>query len=311
MRILAPLAALFLVSLTLRFQLIGVAPLLPLIQDEFAARHAVVGLLSTIPVLCMGLFAFPASWIARRFGTRNVVAASVATLAAFGALRAAAPDVAWLILLTFGVGVGIGVAGAVLPVVVKERFPRQAGLVTGMYATGIQLGSAGSAAVAVPIAVDAGWRGALLLFAVVTALLAAMWLGLIRDARTRQPPGTALLPALPLRSALAWHLVAIFALTATSYYGLNTWIPSVYVDRGWDEVRAGTLVAVLNAAALPSSLLVPWLSDWQYLKENDDFNQTFDVALHLGTLLAVVAYFWAELAALAAAWLRSARRRRG
>ena len=36
-------------------------------------------------------------------------------------------------------------------------------------------------------------------------------------------------------------------------------------------------------------ILVPWLGDWTYLKEHDEFNQTFDVALHLGTLVAVVA----------------------
>ena len=41
-------------------------------------------------------------------------------------------------------------------------------------------------------------------------------------------------------------------------------------------------------------ILVPWLFDWDYLKTNDEFNQTFDVALHVGTLVAVVAYFWAR-----------------
>ena len=42
-------------------------------------------------------------------------------------------------------------------------------------------------------------------------------------------------------------------------------------------------------------ILVPWLFDWTYLEQNDAFNQTFDVALHLGTLIAVVAYFWHDL----------------
>ncbi len=55
---------------------------------------------------------------------------------------------------------------------------------------------------------------------------------------------------------------------------------------------------------------MPWLADWTYLETNDDFNQTFDVALHFGTLVAVVAYFRADLARLLAAWLRSIRRRR-
>ena len=55
---------------------------------------------------------------------------------------------------------------------------------------------------------------------------------------------------------------------------------------------------------------MPWLADWRYLEENDAFNQTFDVALHFGTLVAVVSYFRADIARLIAAWLRSVRRRR-
>jgi undecaprenyl-diphosphatase len=54
---------------------------------------------------------------------------------------------------------------------------------------------------------------------------------------------------------------------------------------------------------------VPWLFDWHYLEENKDFNKTFDVALHLGTLVAVVVYFWADIVRLVAAWFRSVGRR--
>lgn len=42
-------------------------------------------------------------------------------------------------------------------------------------------------------------------------------------------------------------------------------------------------------------ILVPWLLDIQYLKDHPDFNKTFDVALHLGTLIGVVVYFRAEV----------------
>jgi undecaprenyl-diphosphatase len=43
-------------------------------------------------------------------------------------------------------------------------------------------------------------------------------------------------------------------------------------------------------------ILVPWLLDIQYLKDHPDFNKTFDVALHLGTLIGVLAYFRREIA---------------
>lgn len=45
--------------------------------------------------------------------------------------------------------------------------------------------------------------------------------------------------------------------------------------------------------------LVPWLLGWKDFAHDTDLEQTFDVALHLGTLVAAIAYFWRDLTALA------------
>jgi undecaprenyl-diphosphatase len=52
-------------------------------------------------------------------------------------------------------------------------------------------------------------------------------------------------------------------------------------------------------------ILVPWLQDYTFLQENDSFNKTFDVALHAGTLVAVIGYFWTDLTNMARGVLRS------
>jgi len=56
-------------------------------------------------------------------------------------------------------------------------------------------------------------------------------------------------------------------------------------------------------------LLVPWLFNWHFLLENPGLNKTFDVALHLGTFVAVVLYFWRDIVKLIGAWARSITRR--
>ena len=56
-------------------------------------------------------------------------------------------------------------------------------------------------------------------------------------------------------------------------------------------------------------ILVPWLFNWHFLLDNPDLNKTFDVALHLGTFVAVLVYFWREVGQLIAAWVRSIGRR--
>jgi CP family cyanate transporter-like MFS transporter len=255
------LAGLFFVALTLRPQIVGIGPLLPTIQDSLQTSHAVVGLLGTIPVLCMGLFAPPAAFLSARVGTRAAVTWAVLLIGVFGLARAGAPSAALVVLFTWPIGVGMGLAGALVPVAVKEHFAARPAGPTGVYTTGIQVGSALSAAVAVPLAVwYGGWRGSLAVFSVVTIGLAGVWLVLTRhepthERRLERPP------RLPWHSRVAWLLVALFALMACTYYGINAWLPDSYVERGWSTQAAGSLLAVLNLVAIPASFLVPWLSD--------------------------------------------------
>lgn len=57
-------------------------------------------------------------------------------------------------------------------------------------------------------------------------------------------------------------------------------------------------------------ILVPWLQDYQFLQQNDSFNKTFDVALHAGTLVAVITYFRTDLWDMASGVLRTLRTRK-
>jgi len=69
------------------------------------------------------------------------------------------------------------------------------------------------------------------------------------------------------------------------------------------------LTELLPISSSGHLILVPWIADWHYLEAHPDFNKTFDVALHLGTLVAVVAYFWADVKLYVGAWFRSVSHR--
>src|SRR4051794_8190411 len=56
-------------------------------------------------------------------------------------------------------------------------------------------------------------------------------------------------------------------------------------------------------------ILVPWLQDYTFLEHNDDFNKTFDVALHAGTLVAAITYFRHEVVAFTLAFFSALRKR--
>jgi undecaprenyl-diphosphatase len=80
----------------------------------------------------------------------------------------------------------------------------------------------------------------------------------------------------------------------------------------WQALVLGVVQGMTELLPISSSghlALVPWVADWSYLEENPAFNHTFDVALHLGTMLAVAGYFWRDIVDLTVAWVRSVRRR--
>lgn len=253
--------ALFFAALTLRPQIVGAGPLIPAIQKDLGASHAIVGLLGTIPVLCMGLFAPAAAYLAAHIGSRRAMTVGLALIGVFGVLRAAVPSVWLVVLLTWPVGVGMGLGNAVAPIAVKERFPERPATGTGVYTTGIQMGATAAALLAVPIAGWlGGWRAALAAFSVAALVLLAAWIGLMRGEEPHERPA-ATIPRLPWRSGTAWLLVAVFALMGSAYYGLNAWLPAAYGERGWSDTEAGILLAMMSVTAIPSSFLVPWLSD--------------------------------------------------
>ena len=255
------LAGLFVAALALRAQVTGISPLFADVRSDLGISHAVVGLLVTIPVLCMGVFAPPARDVASWFGLRMALGGCLLLIAAAGVARAAIPGAVTLIVLTIPIGIAMGIAGPLLAVLVKKYLPDRPAFATGVYVTGLQISAAGAAAVAIPLASAlSGWRSALAVFSVLTFVLLGALVVFTRGVADNGEARPERL-RMPLRSGVAWVLVCIFGLQSLVYYGLVAWLPDLYVERGWSEHRAALLLALISIIGIPAGIVVPWFAD--------------------------------------------------
>jgi CP family cyanate transporter-like MFS transporter len=254
-------AGLFIASVALRPQLLAIGPLLPLIREDLVLPASLAGLLTTIPVLCMGIFAPIGPRFAARLGPRTAFAVCLGLIVAFGLLRAVGPVFPLILVATLGLGIGVGIAGAIPSMVVSQRIPERPALGTGAYAGGIVAGSTIAAGVAVPLAVGGDWRLSLLILSTASLVSIGAWLLLVRgEGRvvSRLDPTAR---RLPWRSGTGWLLVLLFGLQSLMYYGVVAWLPNAYVERGWSTAAAGSLIAVFNGVGFLTTIGVPLLAD--------------------------------------------------
>jgi CP family cyanate transporter-like MFS transporter len=253
--------ALVLVGTALRPQALIIGPLVGEIQVELGMSHGIAGLLSTIPVLCMGFLAPLGPVLTGSVGPKLGVTLCVLLIAGFGVLRAFLPETITILAATTGLGVGMAVVGPILPAIVRARLPRHPAAGTGAYVAGLVLGATATAIAAVPLAnALGGWRASFAIVSAMAFVSLGAWVVLMpRDEGHRRTAPQR--PRIPWRRPSAWLLGAIFGSQSILFYGGITWLASIYIERGWGAVEAGGLVALFTGIGLVPTLAVPLLAD--------------------------------------------------
>jgi len=253
------------VAVNLRTAMASVPPVVQTIGADLGLSNAALGALTTLPVLCMGVFAPLAQRVAARIGAAGAIELSVLCVAAGLALRLGGGQVWLLYAATFVAGVGIAIGGTLLPGLVKELFPpERAGLVTGLYMLAMMGGAGAASALSVPLQERLGsWEASLGSWSVLGVVGAVAWVPVWRGhTRHRAANPHVVAPArLPWGHLTAWLVAAYLAVQSVEFYSSLAWIAPTYRARGWDPTHAGYLLSAFTAAQLVSGLLAPALTD--------------------------------------------------
>jgi CP family cyanate transporter-like MFS transporter len=262
-----------LVGFNLRSVILGVPPVLPLIQHDLGLSYTLIGFLTALPVLTLAVGAWPSGLLAERIGARLSVSIGLALLGAGTLLRALRLTPFSLFLFTLLLSVGITLSQTAIPVLVRRWFPKQIGLVSALFSDGLIFGEAVAAGITVPIMArflgSDAWASTFVFWGIPVVVLLAFWLWLAPPApvkATRQlfsPQSTTSTPSPSPNTASPTQRKRVSALHSgilvgggsLIYFGMNAWIAS-YNQATHQSNLTPIALLTLNAAQLPVSLAV-------------------------------------------------------
>jgi CP family cyanate transporter-like MFS transporter len=205
------IAVIVLLGLNLRPVLAAIGPVLDEIQAATGLGHSGAGMLTTLPVLAMGLGALAGARLYKVLGTVVGIRTGIVMIALACAARAVASDATGLILTALAAGVGIACVQTLLPAFIRERFAEQASRIMGIYSTAIMGGAALAAASTPWMAEHGSWPHALAWWALPAFVAAAVWWWMlprrIRNGAESNPAGNAASrpPGIPSDRLSAMH----------------------------------------------------------------------------------------------------------
>jgi len=250
-------ASLVLIALNLRPLFSSLSVLLPEVMEATGLSTTGASLLTTLPVLCLGVFAPFAPKLAQRYGAERTLLAALLLLALGTGLRAL-ETVPLLFVSTFLAGAAIAIGNVLLPGLVKRDFPDNVALMTGLYTMALCGGSAGAAGLTLPIEhlLTGSWSGALAAWAVPVVIVALIWTPqALGSHRTVSHSGFRVTGL--WRDRLAWQVTLFMGLQSALAYCVFGWLAPILRERGFDATTAGALVSLSVMAQVVTCLAVP------------------------------------------------------
>ncbi|MCT2195953.1 MFS transporter [Paenibacillus sp. p3-SID1389] len=278
--------AVLLTAAALRSPITGVGALIGEIEAATGLSHAMSGMLTTLPLIAFAVFALAAPGLSAKLGIERTLFYSMVLMTG-GILVRSLPSVAALFAGTALIGIAIAVCNVLLPGLIKRDFPKQVGLMTSLFTTCLTFWAAISSGISVPLSQGPlGWRGALTIWVVLTAIASLVWLPLLPKrteagqnlnkatvaGRSATPEGevtnTTARPQSDLsqasgprlriwRSRVAWLVTMFMGFQSILFYVSISWLPDILQERGMSAEQAGWMLSMMQLISMAGSFLMP------------------------------------------------------
>ena len=256
--------AIFAISLNLRPAITSIGPMLETIREQLSLTNTQVSLLTSVPVICMGIFASFAPVLNRKFGLKRTIYMMLILIGATTGLRGFVSGFPVLITTAFIIGISIAVVGPLLSTMIKQYFPDRAGSVIGVYSFGMGVGSAASAGLTgVFYEATGSYSFALGIWSVLILVGLVAWFLMMKDELEVRQHAPAVIKqqrreiVSPWKSRKAWLFLLFFGLQSSLFFSIITWIAPIASSSGMTLLQAGTLLGVMTTVQIFLNLLLP------------------------------------------------------
>ncbi|MCU6794291.1 MFS transporter [Paenibacillus sp. WQ 127069] len=251
------LLAIFIAALNLRPIITSVAPLIGTMQSDLGMSGLTASLLTTFPVLCMGIFAPAATALRDRVGLERTIFIALILITGATALRGVVSSVFILVVSALVGGIGISLAGPLLSGFIKKYFPTKPGIVS-IYSASMTVGAALASAFSIPIYNRSHHSLTLTLscWAILGVLAVIVWSVFLRNRANKE---SLVRSKLPIRNKGAILLTIFFGLMASIFYSLTAWISPIAHSFGYSPASSAMLLTVFTIIQIPVSLTIPFL----------------------------------------------------
>ncbi|MBJ2176254.1 MFS transporter [Aureibaculum sp. A20] len=247
------------IALNLRPAIAGVGPLVDDIKLATGLSNAMLGLLTTLPLIAFGVISMLTPLFTNRFGIGKTLFGAMILLI-IGILVRYIEGNFFLYFGTLLFGISIAFGNVLLPGITKRNFSEKSGLVTSLYSAVMAVGASLAAGVSVPLThiKGVGWRGSLVVWALLAFLAAIIWFPQVN--RLKRPPiKNDFIKAMKslTKSRLAWQVAIFMGLQSLTFYVILAWLPAILISRGFDPDYAGWMLSLSQATGILASLIVP------------------------------------------------------
>ncbi|MEG0248089.1 MAG: MFS transporter, partial [Pseudomonas sp.] len=245
-------------GLNLRPILSSISPLLGEIRLATGLSFQSSALLTSLPVVCMGLVALVGIRVEAQLGERRGIALGLMMILLACLARWLLGQAPALLATALLGGAGVALIQALVPAMIKRQFHHRVPLAMGVYSASL-MGGGGLAALLSPLVAShfQHWQAGLgiWLLPALGALLLWAWLPL---GAAKNLQATA--PLKGLRNRRAWLLALYFGLVNCGYMSMVAWLPAYYQQLGWDVLPSGSLLAFMTIFQVIAALLMPVLA---------------------------------------------------